>query len=176
MMAHGQHKRMGGKHCPDCRQFKVWAAFSLDGRERDGHTRRCKKCKKAYDHEHYLSTREERRKQIEAWEAAHPDHKAERQERRRKRLRENGGSHTWDQWVALCDRYEWHCLRCGGQGGTDYLTRDHVIPVSLGGANDIANIQPLCQSCNQIKGKDSTDYRPRWGRVGAHAQEMAADD
>lgn len=172
----GGSKRHGGKHCPSCREFKDWGAFAADPTRPDGHSHHCRKCKKAYDHSLYVNKRDERRAQIAAWEAAHPGHKAERKARRERRLKENGGSHTWDDWVALCDRYEWHCLRCGGQGGTGYLTRDHVIPVSLGGANDIGNIQPLCYECNQIKGKDTTDYRPRWRRVEDHAQEVAADD
>lgn len=32
------------------------------------------------------------------------------------------------------------------------LTRDHVIPLSAGGSNDISNIVPACLRCNQTKG------------------------
>lgn len=166
-------KRIGAKHCPVCKELKPWAAYHIDAAEADGHRWRCRKCQREYDHAHYLSRREERRKQIEAWERENPGHKAQRKAIRTKRIKENGGAHTWDQWVALCDRYEWHCLRCGGQGGTGYLTRDHVIPVAKGGDNTIGNIQPLCRSCNQIKGQDTTDYRLLW-RV--ESQEVAADD
>lgn len=28
------------------------------------------------------------------------------------------------------------------------MTRDHIIPVSLGGVNDVANLRPACSHCN----------------------------
>jgi 5-methylcytosine-specific restriction endonuclease McrA len=39
------------------------------------------------------------------------------------------------------------------------LTEDHVVPLSLGGSNDIDNIQPLCKSCNSSKRGRHIDYR-----------------
>ena len=41
------------------------------------------------------------------------------------------------------------CRRCGS---TQQLHFDHVIPVSRGGANSVANIQLLCGVCDRAKG------------------------
>lgn len=62
--------------------------------------------------------------------------------------RANGGTHTETEWLALCARYDQRCASCGG---SKKLTRDHIVPVSKGGTNDIDNIQPLCKSCNSAK-------------------------
>lgn len=42
--------------------------------------------------------------------------------------------------------------RCRQCGSTEQLHFDHVIPVSRGGANTVANIQLLCAACNRAKG------------------------
>lgn len=77
--------------------------------------------------------------------------------RRRVLVAQNGGDYTLKEWQELCDRYEDHCLACGKDDVL--LTVDHVIPVSMGGSNDISNLQPLCQSCNSSKGTKVIDYR-----------------
>ena len=41
------------------------------------------------------------------------------------------------------------CRACGGKNDLQY---DHVIPVSMGGANSVENMQILCGSCNRRKG------------------------
>jgi len=40
------------------------------------------------------------------------------------------------------------CARCGT---TDGLTVDHIHPVSKGGTDDRANLQPMCLPCNMSK-------------------------
>ncbi|RJQ10886.1 MAG: HNH endonuclease [Bacillota bacterium] len=67
------------------------------------------------------------------------------------------GSFSYLEWVALCEKYDNRCLCCGEQKP---LTVDHVIPLSLGGPNVIANVQPLCGICNAKKGNRTIDYRP----------------
>jgi 5-methylcytosine-specific restriction endonuclease McrA len=52
------------------------------------------------------------------------------------------------------DRYR--CQYCGRHRGDlrgrEFLTRDHVVPVSRGGANDWGNVVTACSACNNRKG------------------------
>lgn len=49
------------------------------------------------------------------------------------------------------------CLyQCAWCGGVDDLTIDHVIPLSRGGTDELANLRWLCRSCNSVKGASLT--------------------
>lgn len=63
---------------------------------------------------------------------------------------------TLRQWLAMVEWYGGACLCCGVVAP---MTIDHVVPVSRGGAGDIANLQPLCFSCNSRKHAKTVDYR-----------------
>lgn len=41
------------------------------------------------------------------------------------------------------------CVRCGA---TKPLSVDHIVPVVMGGSDDLSNLQTLCRRCNSIKG------------------------
>lgn len=44
------------------------------------------------------------------------------------------------------------CLYCGDRFSDRNLTRDHIIPVSRGGADEWMNVVTACQACNSKKG------------------------
>lgn len=79
--------------------------------------------------------------------------------RRRARMALADGSFTTAEWRALVARFS-HCPECGRawndipvpNGRKTAVTRDHVIPISKKGSNDISNLRPLCYSCNSRKG------------------------
>jgi hypothetical protein len=87
--------------------------------------------------------------------------------RRRAKEKGNGGSWTGKQWRALKAEHG-RCLGCGRAEAEVIamgrkLVPDHIKPVSIGGANSIENLQPLCHgdgsSCNMLKSARWIDYR-----------------
>lgn len=61
----------------------------------------------------------------------------------------NGGKHTREDWNRVKESFNNCCAHCGN---AVKLTKDHIIPISKGGTDNIDNIQPLCISCNSRKG------------------------
>lgn len=82
------------------------------------------------------------------WKAKNPRRMAHLKAARYARERGASGSHTLEQWEALKAEHDHKCIGCGE---TKPLTRDHIIPLALGGSHDIENIQPLCRNCNSRK-------------------------
>jgi 5-methylcytosine-specific restriction endonuclease McrA len=78
--------------------------------------------------------------------------------RRAERIRQNAGSHTQSEWAALVARHE-RCPSCGRiwediprpPTVASVITKDHIIPVALGGSDSLDNIRPLCYACNSKK-------------------------
>ncbi len=64
---------------------------------------------------------------------------------------------TPDEWNAVLEFYGHRCLCCGRDDVK--LTIDHVLPIFLGGAHTVENVQPLCGPCNSSKGHKHIDYR-----------------
>jgi len=64
---------------------------------------------------------------------------------------------TEQDWEKLKREADHRCLCCGSSEFP--LTKDHVIPVSIGGEDIPQNLQPLCGFCNSEKGDEIRDYR-----------------
>jgi hypothetical protein len=54
---------------------------------------------------------------------------------------------------AVWQRDAGRCVECGSSENLEF---DHVIPVSMGGAHTVRNLQLLCASCNAAKGGNLT--------------------
>ena len=67
--------------------------------------------------------------------------------------------HTSEEWEAMKSVFDYKCCICGCDIEGNTPTKDHVIPVSVGGSDGIDNIQPSCRSCNVSKGVKTGDYR-----------------
>lgn len=91
------------------------------------------------------------------WRHEHPDERKAQNHRRRCKKNESSEHFTVAQWRAMLTAFGYRCLRCGRTDSK--LTPDHVIPIAFGGSNGIANIQPLCFSCNSSKQDTIADYR-----------------
>jgi 5-methylcytosine-specific restriction endonuclease McrA len=102
---------------------------------------------------------ERRRSVCRNWYQANKHKTAEYNRARRVRLLNASGSHSTEQWMALCLAYDFHCLRCHRREPEIKLSRDHIIPLSKHGSDDIDNIQPLCLKCNKWKTDRAIDYR-----------------
>jgi 5-methylcytosine-specific restriction endonuclease McrA len=84
----------------------------------------------------------------------------------------NKGKHTDIQWQKLKQAFDFSCPSCGKKEPEISLTKDHIIPVSLGGSDHISNIQPLCQSCNSSKGREKT----KWQKIANRNSKKENDD
>lgn len=96
-----------------------------------------------------------------AWRKAHPETAREYRKRNAEKLSASyhrrralklsaGGAHTAEQINELLVRQKFRCVVCRGLINKK-RHKDHIVPLSAGGTNDILNIQLLCPSCNLSK-------------------------
>lgn len=171
--------RDGLKRCSECGEWKPVAEYHSKLDNWDNLSHRCKACRAVATHARYLENRE---RNLRRGRLAYRRNRERRLALGREWRRENraasraiwhryharkkkaDGDFTAEQWHALVSHYcpSGRCLCCGERRP---LHADHVVPLSKGGTNYIANIQPICRSCNSSKcNRNSADYRPDRGR------------
>lgn len=101
----------------------------------------------------------ERARRVESpWEAKNSINHANATARK---FRSDAEVLTLVDWHRVLTHYGDKCIKCGCP---DYVTIDHVVPLSVGGRNHYTNLQPLCTGCNSQKSDLVEDYRPDFGR------------
>lgn len=98
------------------------------------------------------------RQKNERWVLKNYDKKLWFNNQRRVKRLGNGGSHTLGEWETLKAQYNFTCPNCHRKEPEVKLTRDHIIPLSKGGSDNIENIQPLCGRCNCSKHTEIIKY------------------
>lgn len=73
-----------------------------------------------------------------------------------RRAKMSGQRFTKSDIDGLLERQRGRCASCRISIKKRW-TVDHVMPVALGGTNDVSNLQLLCRSCNSRKGKTHPD-------------------
>ena len=62
------------------------------------------------------------------------------------------------EWNEMIDFFNHVCCNCESDVLGGNPTKDHIIPITLGGTNHISNLQPLCRECNSGN-IDMVDFR-----------------
>lgn len=83
-----------------------------------------------------------------AYAKAHPETAVIISARRRARLRSAGGNIDVRLWKRLCAAQVGRCVYCRKECK---LTIDHIVALSRGGDNGLANVAGCCRSCNDRK-------------------------
>jgi len=181
---------MGMKTCTRCHATKPPEDFHFIKRS-ESHDTRCKQCVNAYLRERtatFPHVREWQAASAKRWQRKNPEKRlwknkttaqkkiaydavqrwrAKNADRftseARQSIRMKRSPQHARVWPIIVAHYGGKCLNCGTDRAVCF---DHVVPLSQGGENQLANGQPLCRACNSFKGAlqdSSKDYRPDRG-------------
>lgn len=70
-----------------------------------------------------------------------------------KRFSQNSKRHPYslETRKMIYDKYHGRCQLCGKKLQLSTMTLDHIVPISMGGRDDISNLWIACKSCNFAK-------------------------
>jgi len=102
------------------------------------------------DKEYYLAHRQERYEYTKLYRRTRPSKYWEWDKRAKaKRKGSIVGTVTKTEWEQVLTDFNHACAYCLRRGIA--LTQDHIIPVSVGGPHQVANVVPACGFCNSSK-------------------------
>lgn len=156
------------QRCTTCGNTKPLHAFHPDPTAHGGYRHQCRACRAAARRVNLVKQKEGINAKRRERYAKNPEpHKqAERQRRieqplvlqaydAQKHAKRRGAllqvlcNLTAQDWQDILATHDHRCAYCGRK--MRRLTKDHITPVSKGGAHTKSNIVPACQSCNSKK-------------------------
>jgi 5-methylcytosine-specific restriction endonuclease McrA len=163
------------KYCPTCNEVKPLSRFSKNESQKDGYRLYCKTCINFMNRTSWAESIRRRNKAYrganvdtlrayrDTYRKNNPDvHRASNQ-RRRERVKANGGIFLTVELIAMRIAQNGFCAYCQYQYHTLSLTIDHVIPILQGGRHEAANIVLACRDCNSQKNARTPEqWVDRW--------------
>jgi 5-methylcytosine-specific restriction endonuclease McrA len=118
---------------------------------------------RAYKRAYRAANPEAARTYDRTWRAANPEISRAKYQRRRARIKENGGTFTREEFYHMSLTQGGFCAYCQRQHDPDKLAIDHIVPLDQGGRHEAANIVLACPTCNSSKGNRTPDqWLNRW--------------
>jgi 5-methylcytosine-specific restriction enzyme A len=155
------------KCCSECKIFKPYSEFYAKKDSKDGHHVYCKNCAKNRRKKYYENNREKEIAYSKKWDKENFERRREiGRISRSKSYHANKGKRqplTQLQKAVIIVRDDFTCQICKIKvhvtryNTTNKAHVDHIIPLNLGGSNDLSNLQTLCRNCNLIKGQKIKD-------------------
>lgn len=137
------------KPCSRCKQTKPLELFNKDRSSSNGLQDRCRECEKVVRRIYYLQNKDKEVARVSNWHKNTKTGKA-----RRKRAALNRKAFIRNAECNFISQREFDklartpCFYCGSK---QYLTIDHIVPLSRGGRHSIGNLVSACNMCNATK-------------------------
>lgn len=165
-----QEEQETTKRCSKCGKEKPVTEFHKSKKNKDGLKCACKVCRNAakakyraenpekikeYHAKWYTENRDKKLAYCAKYKKDNPD-KVRAHRHQRRAVKANAtGTHTADDWKERLAYHGYKCIYCGvekHETPQEWLTCEHLIPLSRGGSNWPSNLAPSCTSCNSSKG------------------------
>lgn len=175
---HIDQRRVDNRTCEECSRFRnkrdAWKKKKY-AEENEERVRESKKRWARKNRGHIveksrkwrLENKEEKSRQNSIWWKNNRDKARVYNSRRRKLIKDSGGSYTESDILNIMKLQNGLCAEptCRVDVSTNYHI-DHIMPIKLGGGNDSSNLQILCPRCNSRKyAKHPIDWARENGRL-----------
>lgn len=80
------------------------------------------------------------------------------------------GTLTIEEWNEICERYNYRCHWCGEE--ITEMTKEHLIPKSMGGGFTKENIAPACGICNNNRSHIWQIFENKTVRKEVHMSDL----